>query len=138
MWQSLPGALLLPLLAVAQPLQAFAQQTQPPAAPPLPQWGPGPWHMMGDGYGWHFWWMPPFMMLFFLALCVAVFFLLFGLRPWGCAMRHAGPPWHAGSRTLGPPTHSALQILNERFAKGEIQKDEYEERKAALLAGGPF
>jgi uncharacterized membrane protein len=36
----------------------------------------------------------------------------------------------------GPATHSALQILNERFARGEIQKDEYEDKKAAILSGG--
>ena len=34
------------------------------------------------------------------------------------------------------PSHSALQILNERFARGEIQKDEYAEKKAAILSGG--
>ena len=36
----------------------------------------------------------------------------------------------------GAPSHSALQILNERFARGEIQKDEYAEKKAAILSGG--
>jgi len=30
--------------------------------------------------------------------------------------------------------HSALSILNERFAKGEISKEEYEERKKTLLS----
>jgi uncharacterized membrane protein len=32
-------------------------------------------------------------------------------------------------------SHSALQILNERFARGEIQKDEYGEKKVAILSG---
>ena len=41
---------------------------------------------------------------------------------------HFGPPW-------SDPTHSALQILNERFARGEVQKDEYSEKKAAILSG---
>jgi uncharacterized membrane protein len=36
----------------------------------------------------------------------------------------------------GPPTHSAMQILNERFARGEIQKQEYEERKSTILSTG--
>jgi uncharacterized membrane protein len=30
-------------------------------------------------------------------------------------------------------TTSALQILNERFAKGEIKREEYEEKKSAIL-----
>jgi uncharacterized membrane protein len=33
-------------------------------------------------------------------------------------------------------TYSALQILNERLARGEIQKDEYTDKKAAILSGG--
>jgi uncharacterized membrane protein len=41
----------------------------------------------------------------------------------------------AWSSPSGDPTHSALQILNERFARGEIPKQEYEEKKAAILSG---
>jgi len=33
------------------------------------------------------------------------------------------------------PSYSALQILDERYARGEIQKEEYEERKATILSG---
>jgi uncharacterized membrane protein len=40
-----------------------------------------------------------------------------------------GRPGHVGDDR----THSALQILNERFAKSAIQKQEYEEKKAAIL-----
>jgi len=45
-------------------------------------------------------------------------------------------PWGPG-QSGGDPTYSALQILNERFARGEIQKQEYEEKKAAILSSGP-
>lgn len=31
------------------------------------------------------------------------------------------------------PTASALQILDEQLAKGEIRREEYEERKRAIL-----
>jgi hypothetical protein len=31
--------------------------------------------------------------------------------------------------------YSALAILDERYARGEIQKEEYQERKAAILSG---
>jgi putative membrane protein len=45
---------------------------------------------------------------------------------------------HRGRRWGGMPgmwqSHSALQILNERYAKGEISKEEYEERKKTLTS----
>ena len=131
------GLLILLALPLAEPLQVMAQHTQPPTAPTPLQWygGPGPGHMWGNGYGWHFWWMPPMMMLFTVLVCVGVFYVLFARRPWGGGLHHGEPAWHMGDGMLSPPTHSALQILNERFARGEIQKDEYEDKKAAIVSG---
>lgn len=37
------------------------------------------------------------------------------------------------SRDLQPQRGKALDILDERYARGEIGKEEYEERKQALL-----
>jgi putative membrane protein len=91
--------------------------------------------MWGDGYGWHFWWMPFLMILFMLLVCSAFVYLMFARGHWGGGHHHGGPPGYGMDRMWGPPTHSALQILNERFARGEIQKDEYEEKKAAILSG---
>ena len=102
------------------PLQAIAQQSQQPTAPQPPQWGPGPLMMWSDG--WAFWWICPLMILFILLVCVAVF--LFARRS------HGERPWR-----MGDPSHLALQILGERFARGEIQKEEYDQKKAALLSG---
>ncbi|HZD60094.1 MAG TPA: SHOCT domain-containing protein [Anaerolineae bacterium] len=34
-----------------------------------------------------------------------------------------------------PPTSRALEVLDERYARGEISKEEYEERKRTLSAG---
>jgi putative membrane protein len=136
MWKKFSTFLVLSFFSVTQVLQAVAQQSQPSTVPPQPQWyGPGPWHMWNDGYGWHFWWMGPMMMLFMLLICVAVLYFLFAHRPWSAGMHHGGPSGHMIDRMWRPPTDSAIQILNERFARGEIQKDEYEDKKAAILSG---
>ena len=88
---------------------------------------PGPWHMWSGHWG--FWWIFPLIMVFVIIACVAM--LLLGHRAGASGLPHWGP-----GRFPGDPTYSALQILNERFAKGEIQKQEYEERKAAIVSGG--
>jgi putative membrane protein len=111
---------ILAVFALLHPLQSMAQQA--------PAWDwPGPWHMWSGG----FWWIFPLMMLFMLIVCAAMF--LVGHRSGG-GPHHWGP-WGPG-RFWSDPTHSALQILNERFARGEIQKAEYEDKKAAILASG--
>jgi uncharacterized membrane protein len=89
--------------------------------------------MWGDGYGWPFWWMFP-MMLFMLLVFGVIFF--FACRSFFHGTHHWGPPSRMTDRPWSDPSHSALQILNERFARGEIQKDEYGEKKAAILSGG--
>jgi putative membrane protein len=115
----------LAFIVLVEPLQAFAQQTTP--QPPQDYYGPGPWHMWQGGYGWHFWWMFPMMMLFFILVCGVIFLV-------GYRLSGQGP--HMMNRPWGDPSYSALQILNERLARGEIQKDEYAERKAAILSSG--
>jgi putative membrane protein len=123
---------ILIFIVLIEPLQAIAQQTQPTTAPQPPQgyYMPGPWHMWSDGYSSPFWWMFPLMMLFMVLICATIFF--FAHRT--CA--HGWHHWGAPSRMWGDPSHSALQILNERFARGEVQKDEYSEKKAAIISGG--
>lgn len=123
---------LLVFVVLVAPLQAIAQQQQPPPTAPQPPYiyWPGPWHMWADGGGFQFWWICPLMMLFMFLIFGIIFF--FVRRSKGS--HHWGPPWHMMHG--GPPTNSALQILNERFARGEIQKDEYEEKKGAILSGG--
>lgn len=123
--------LALTCFTLFHPLLAFAQQPTSPQYPPWEWSGPG-----GHMWGWGFWWIFPLMMMFMIVIGIAIFFLCYrsggGHRHWG--------PWHMMDRTSalgrpwGDPTYSALQILNERFAKGEIQKQEYEDKKAAILS----
>jgi len=131
MWKKLSTLPILTFIIFIAPLQAIAQQQTEPTVPPQGYW-PGPMHMWGHGYGygWHSWWMFPMMMLFMFLFVAVIFFLARWVFANG--RHHWGPP----SRTWGDPTYSALQILNERFARGEIQKDEYAEKKAAILSGG--
>jgi len=135
MLQRLAALPLLTFIVIIDPLQAIAQQAAPQLPPDYYGYGRGPWGMWHGGYGWHFWWMFPMMILFFVLVCGAIFFFAHRM---GCCrgMRHWGPPPHTMDRPWGDPTYSALQILNERFARGEIQKDEYAEKKAAILSGG--
>ena len=126
MYRRFSDLLILCFIALMQPVQALSQ-TQSPTNPQSAQWyGPGPW-MWGDGYGWQYWWICPLMMLFMMVVFAVIFFGV--RRSWGDGSHRWEPPWRGTS-------HSALQILSERFARGEIQKDEYEEKKATILSGG--
>ena len=129
MLHRLKTLLLTASVVVSEPLLAIAQTQQD--SPQPRQYGPGPWHMWGgwgDGYGWPMWWGGPILMLLFWVLVIGGIILLLTR-----GMRGYGPPW--ADPSWSDPTHSALQILSERFARGDIQKDEYEEKKAALLSG---
>ncbi len=66
---------------------------------------PAPWMFFG-----------PIAMLVFLAICITM--MIFMMR--GMGHRHRGG--------------SALDILRERFARGEINQAEYEERRRLLDA----
>jgi putative membrane protein len=72
--------------------------------------------------GWYGWFMGPLMMIVFLAVAIAVVVLL---------IRWLGGPGH-GSASPVPPGKTALDILKERFARGEIDKEEFEERRRLL------
>jgi hypothetical protein len=68
------------------------------------------------------------MFLFVILICAVVFYFA---RMVGGGRHQWGPSSHERA----DPTYSALQILNERFARGEVQKQEYEEKKGAILSG---
>ncbi len=73
-------------------------------------------------YGWHGGWgMMLFGPLFMLLLVVGVVALVI----W--ALRQ-----HGGVAPSAPPGRNAVDILKERFARGEIDKEEFEERRRLL------
>lgn len=112
MKQQFPALASWPVTLVtifAAPVSALAQQT--------PQ-HPGP-HM---GYGWQGWFFGPIMMIVFIAVAVIV---VVTLVRWLGGQGHGLPPY-------SPPTKTPLDILKERFARGEIDKEEYEERRRLL------
>jgi putative membrane protein len=98
----------LPLLAQAQP----------------ERYGPG---MMWDpSWGWFHMVFGPLMMLVWIALLVAVVVLIVRwVGGWG-------GPGVGGGIGGGPRERTPLDILKERFARGEIDKAEFEERRRTL------
>ena len=83
-------------------------------------WGMGP-GMMGWGYGMG-WMGMIFMAAFWIAVIVGIVFLIRWL---------VVPTGSSGIR--GGGEESALEILKKRYARGEIKKEEFEEKKKDLL-----
>lgn len=76
------------------------------------------------GWGWYGMIFGPLFMILVLAVTVAVIVLL--VRWLGGPGQGAAPP-HSG--LSGP---QPIDILKERFARGEIDKEEFEERRRVL------
>ena len=113
-------ALFLASGAIAlRAVTAFAQQS-PDSGGPGPMYGYG--HMWGGGWGggWH-----PGMMfgpLIMLLALVGIVALVVWLVRW----------FSNGSHRHGGSERHALDILEERFARGEIGKEEFEEKRKLL------
>ncbi len=79
------------------------------------------WHGGGD---WGHMMFGPLMMLVFVAVVIVL--LVLAVRWLGGAGHGAVAPPHPH------PEKTPLDILEERFARGEIDKDEFEERRRIL------
>ncbi len=75
-------------------------------------------HMMWWGGGWYGMIFGPLFMILVLAAVIAAVVLL--VR------------WAGGSGQAIVPHRTPLDILKERFARGEIDKDEFEERRRVI------
>ena len=71
-------------------------------------------HWNGDGPGW---WIV-FVPLFWLLVVIGIVFLVRG--------RRGGPPWGGRGRETG------VDVLERRFAEGELSLEQYRERRAVL------
>ncbi|UQA94099.1 SHOCT domain-containing protein [Streptomyces halobius] len=80
-------------------------------------------HVIG-GWGWF---AMAISMLLFLALIVTIVFLL-----WRAITRSGPGGWTGPLRTSG-----AEQLLAERYARGEIDEEEYQRRLATLRGSRP-
>jgi putative membrane protein len=78
--------------------------------------------MMG-GWGWYGMIFGSLFMILWLAVVIAVVVLI---------VRWLAGPWHGTPPSQTPPGRTPLDILKERFARGEIDKEEYEERRRVL------
>ena len=94
---------------------------QPSTDPSRYAYGP---HMMGWDGGWYGMIVGPLIMILVLAVVIAVAVLL---------VRWLGGPWHGAQQVHhAPQERTPLDILKARYARGEIDKAEFEERRRVL------
>lgn len=80
-------------------------------------------HMMDWGGGWYGMILGAVMMIFVLAAAIALVVLF---------VRWLGGPWRGAESHRMLPERTPLEILKMRFARGEMDKQEYEDRRRVL------
>ena len=110
------GAAVMSATVASAPAIAWAQT---PGGP----YGYGPQMMWG--WGWYGMILGPLFMILMLAVVITAVML---------AVRWLGGPWQAPSHHA-PPGRTAMDILNERFARGEIDQAEYEAKRRLISQG---
>ena len=115
------GAFAISLILLVAALPALAQQ---PAAPTASYGYGGPW-------GWHL----PFAIISLLCVLLALIGLA-AIFVWLVRWATQGYPFYGQGlhhfHSGGGRDRAALDILDERFAKGEIDKAEFEEKRKLL------
>ena len=79
--------------------------------------------MWGNEGGYGMFFGPLFMILILAATIAAIVFLVRWL---------SGAQQGFGPASLTPPVQTPVDILKERFAKGELSKEEFDERRRVL------
>jgi|SRR5512135_3438755 putative membrane protein len=83
--------------------------------------------MWGYGSGWPMLWMVFWNIIWLVLLALLIWALIRWLT--GRTSRAAGHDWDSAS-----PTRSALEILQERYARGEIDETTFERMRERLMA----
>jgi len=116
---------LLVLLNLIYTSAVYAADHVTPQQPSWP-W----WH---EAHGHSFWWIFPLM---FFVIMIVMFIFMMRRGCMGCMWRDRmmdKSEFHdAMKRSMGEHSETALEILDKRYARGEIDKQEYEEKKAAI------
>lgn len=114
----MPKALIEMVAAAGSALGLLSSTAWAQAPSDADRYAYGP-HMMWWGGGWYGMIFGPLFMILVLAAVIAVVVLL--VR------------WAGGQGQATAPSHrTPLDILKERFARGEIDKNEFEERRRVL------
>lgn len=85
------------------------------------------WYWGGGGFGWV---GLLFMLLFWVVIIVGVVFLVRGL--WG-QNQGRDRDYRGAPERQEPRRSTALEVLEERYARGEINREEFLERRKDLL-----
>jgi putative membrane protein len=114
----MPKALIEMVAAAEAALAILCSAAWAQAPSDADRYAYGP-HMMWWGGGWYGMIFGPLFMILVLAVLIATVMLL---------VRWVGGPW----QQTAPPSRTPLDILKERFARGEIDKNEFEERRRVI------